>query len=109
MVARVALTEAESKQEGINPSPIQPSHLPIEPLLEDPNRGAPGWLSRLSVQLLVSAQVMISRFMSSSPVSGSVLIAQGLEPASDSMFPSLSAPPPLMLCLCLSLKNKIEH
>ena len=35
--------------------------------------GAPGWLSGLSVRLLVSAQVMISRFVSSSPLSGSVL------------------------------------
>ena len=29
--------------------------------------GAPGWLSRLSVRLLVPAQVVISQFMSSSP------------------------------------------
>ena len=35
--------------------------------------GAPGWLSQLRLWLLVSAQVMISRFMGSSPVSGSVL------------------------------------
>ena len=38
--------------------------------------GAPGWLSRLSVR---PAQVMISRFVSSSPVSGSVLTTQSLE------------------------------
>ena len=68
-------------------------------------RGAPGWLSRLSP---TSAQVMISRFMSSSPVLGSVLTAQSLEPALDSVSPSSSAPPPLALsvCVCLSLKNK---
>ena len=57
-----------------------------------------------------SAQVMISRFVSSSPASGSVLTAQSLEPASDSVSPSLSAPPLLMLSLArslsLSLKNK---
>ena len=35
--------------------------------------GAPGWFSRLIVWLLVSAQVMISWFVSSSPESGSVL------------------------------------
>ena len=40
--------------------------------------GAPGWLSWLGVQLLVLAQVMISQFVSSSPASGSVLMAQSL-------------------------------
>ena len=58
-----------------------------------------------------SAQVVISRSLSSSPTSGYVLTAQNLEPASDSVSPSLSAPPFLTLCLsvslslCLSLKN----
>ena len=51
-----------------------------------------------------SAQVVISWFMGSSPASGSVLAAQSLEPASDSVSPSLSAPPSLILSL--SLKNK---
>ena len=37
-------------------------------------------------------------------MSGSVLRAQSLEPASDSMSPSLSAPP--LITLSLSLKNK---
>ena len=46
-----------------------------------------------------SAQGMISRSVSSSPAPGSVLTAQSLEPASDSVSPSLSAPPPLVLCL----------
>ena len=50
--------------------------------------GAPGWLSRLSVRLQL--QVMISQFVGSSPASGSVLTAQGLEAASDSVSPSLS-------------------
>ena len=46
---------------------------------------------------LTLAQVMILLFMSSSSVSGSVLTAQSLEPASDSVSPSLSsALPPLM-------------
>ena len=66
--------------------------------------GAPGGLSRLSVRL----QVMISQSVSSSPVSGSGLTAWSLEPASNSVFPSLSAPPLLMLCHSLSLKNKIS-
>ena len=51
-----------------------------------------------------SVQVMISRFVGSSPASGSVLTAWCLEPASDSVSPSLSAPPPFMLCLSLSQK-----
>ena len=61
-----------------------------------------------SVKRLTSAQVMISGFMGSSPASGSVLTAQSLEPASDSVFFSLSLSAPLSLALCvsLSLKNK---
>ena len=55
---------------------------------------------------LTLVQVMISGFRSSSPTSGSVLTAQSLEPASDSVSPSLSGPPPLMLCLSLSEINK---
>ena len=53
-----------------------------------------------------SDQVVISQFVSSSPTSGSVLTAQSLEPASDSVSPSLSAPPLLTLCLSLCLKNE---
>ena len=45
------------------------------------------------------AQVMISWFMSSSPMSGFVLTAQSLEPASNSVSLSFSAPPLLMLSL----------
>ena len=65
------------------------------------HRGA--WVAQL-VEQLTSAQVMISWFVSLSPVSGSVLTAQSPEPASDSVSSSLSAPPPLMLCLSLSQK-----
>ena len=43
------------------------------------------------------AQVIMSRFVSSSPTSGSVLTVQTLEPASDSVSPSVSALPPLAL------------
>ena len=42
-----------------------------------------------------SVQVMTSQLMGSSPASGSVLTAYSLEPASDSVSPSLSAPSPL--------------
>ena len=55
-----------------------------------------------SVKCPTSAQFMISQFMSLSPTSGSVLTAQSLEPASDSVSPCLSNPAPLTLCVCLS-------
>ena len=72
-------------------------HTVANGLRNDNRFGEPGWLSQLSVQLLMSAQVVISRSMSSSPMSGPVLIARSLEPASDSVSPSLSVPPSLML------------
>ena len=56
-----------------------------------------------SVKCPISAQVMISQFVGSSPASGSVLTARSLEPASDSVSPSLSAPLPLAVSLSLSL------
>ena len=57
-----------------------------------------------------SAQVMISQSVSSSPASGSVLPAQRLEPALDSVSPSLSAPPPLVLCLSkINLKKYLKN
>ena len=59
-----------------------------------------------SVKHLTSAQVMISRFVSSSPLRGSVLTAWSLDPAWNSVSPSLSAPPLLILCLYLSKINK---
>ena len=64
------------------------------------------WVAQL-VKHLTSAQAMISRFVSSSPASGSVLTAQSLEPALVLCVSlSLSALPPLMLCLSLSKINK---
>ena len=61
-----------------------------------------------SVKHPTLALVMILRYVSSSPASGSVLTAQTLEPALDSVSPSLSAPPQFTPCLSLSLslKNK---
>ena len=56
-----------------------------------------------SVKRPTSAQVMISRFVGLSPVLGSMLTAQSLEPASDSVFHSLPLPHALSLSLCLSL------
>ena len=55
-----------------------------------------------SVKRLPLAQVMISQFVSSSPVSDSVLTDQSLEPALDSVSPSLC--PSLAHALSLSLK-----
>ena len=67
--------------------------------LKGNTRGA--WVAQ-SVKRPTSAQVMISRSVSSSPASGSELTAQSLEPVSNSVSPSLSAPSLLMLCLSLS-------
>ena len=58
-----------------------------------------------SVKRLTSPQVVISRSVGSSPMSGSVLTAQSVEPVSDSVSSPLSAPPPLMLCFFLSKIN----
>ena len=65
------------------------------------------WVAQ-SVKRQTSAQVMISQFVDLSPVLGSVLIAQSPEPASDSVCPSLSAPPLLILCLRLSKINNVK-
>ena len=62
------------------------------------------WVAQ-SVEPLTSAQVKISWFVDWSPVSGSVMTAQSLEPASDSVSPSLSAPSTAHV-LSLSLKNE---
>ena len=56
------------------------------------------WVAQ-SVELPTSPRVTISRSVSSSPALGSGLMAQSLEPASDSVSPSLSAPPLLVLSL----------
>ena len=52
-----------------------------------------------SVERPTSAQVMISQFVGSSPVSGSVLTAHSLEPALDSVSPSLCPSPMHTPCL----------
>ena len=66
------------------------------------------WVAQ-SVKCPTSALVMISLFVGSSPVSGSVLIAESLELALDSVSPSLSVPPLLALSLSLSLSLKNKH
>ena len=62
------------------------------------------WVAQ-SVKHPTLAQVMISQSMSLSPASSSVLTAERLEPAPDSVSPSLSAPPRLVLCFSLSLSK----
>ena len=64
------------------------------------------WVAQLvkrptSAQVMISGHDLRSWFVSSSPVSDSVLTVQSLEPASDSVSPHLSAPPLLMLCLSI--------
>ena len=57
-----------------------------------------------SVKRPTLAQVMVMQSEGSSPALGSVLMARSLEPALDSVSPSLSVPP--LLVLSLSLKRK---
>ena len=62
--------------------------------------GSVGWASDFGlVPHDLTVWLMTSQFVGSSPASGYTLSAQSLEPASDSGSPSLSAPPPLTLCL----------
>ena len=56
-----------------------------------------------SVKLLTSAQVMISRLVSSSPSLGSMLTARSQEPALDSVSLSLPLPHLCLVSLFLSL------
>ena len=59
------------------------------------------WVAQ-SVKRPTSAQGLISRAVSSSPASGSVLTAQNPEPASDSVSPSFSVPLPVTRSVSLS-------
>ena len=72
---------------------------------EDLKRQNRGTQMAESVKFPTSAQGMILWSVSSSPESSSVPTAQSLEPAWDSVSPSISAPPLLTLCQSLS-KNK---
>ena len=65
-------------------SPLSlPPHLKNKIIKNDNIMGI--WVAQ-SVKCPTSAQVMISQFTSSGPTSGSVLIAQSLEPATDSAY-----------------------
>ena len=72
------------------------------------DRGA--WVAQ-SVRCPTSAQVMISWFWSSSPAPGSVLAAQSLEPAWDSVSPCLSLPlpDPCSFSVSVSLSKTNQH
>ena len=61
-----------------------------------------------SVKRPTLAQVLISRFMGSSTMSGSVLTAQSLEPASDSVSLSLSPSPARALSLPVSQRYTLN-
>ena len=61
-----------------------------------------------SVKHLTLAEVTISWFVGSSPTLGSVLAAESLEPASDSLSPSLSLPFPHPCSVSLSLSHKMN-
>ena len=82
-------------------------HDPSLPLVKTIATRGPG-VAQL-VKRLTSAQVMISRFMGSSPASGSVLTAQSLEPASDSVSPSLSLSLHHLHSLSLSKINNLKN
>ena len=66
------------------------------------------WGARVAqlVEHPTAAQVMIPRSVSSSPASGSVLTARGLEPACDSVSLFLSLPLPCSCSLCVFLSQK---
>ena len=89
------------RNQGPQTGGFQRTHIQFSSVQSSSRRGA--WVAQ-SVKRPTSAPVMISRSVSSSPALGSVLTVQSLEPVSDSVSPSLSAPPPFMLCLSLSQK-----
>ena len=65
------------------------------------------WVAQ-SVKHLTLAQVMILQFVASSPTVVSVWTAQSLEPASDSVYPTLSASPLLTFHVCPSLSPSLS-
>ena len=66
------------------------------------------WVAQ-SVEHLTLAQFMISWSMSLSPMSGSMLTVQSLEPALSSVSSSLSASALLVLCLSVSVSLSLKE
>ena len=98
MPGTVFLTSTAEWQCPLSPGSTTPASIATTSVPADlkEQRGAPGWLSRLSVQLLMSAQVTISR-------------VREIEPTWDLSLP-LSAPPLLSLSLfpLLCLYHKVN-
>ena len=69
------------------------------------SRGA--WVAQF-IEHPTSAEVVILGFVSSSPALSSLLTPQSLEPASEPVTPSLSAPHARSLALSLSVSQKIN-
>ena len=99
----------EPASDSVSPSLCVPPMLAVclSVCLSKINKDWGAWVAQ-SVKRPTSAQVVIPRFASPSPAPGSVLTAQSLEPASDSVSPSLSAPPLLILCLSVSLSLSLS-
>ena len=79
----------------------------VQSLKNTTQKGARGWLSRLSIQLLILVQVMILGFLHLSPTWGCVLTAHSLLAILDLPL-SLAFPCSLSLALSLrinTLKN----
>ena len=74
----------------------------------DQLEGGCGWGAWVAPSVPTLAQVTILPFASLSPMLGSVLTAQSLEPALDSVSPSLPAPLLLVLSLSLSLSFSLS-
>ena len=70
--------------------------------------GAPRWLSRLGVRVLISAQVTSLWLVGSKPVSGSVLTTWSLLEILALSSLSLSLSAPLLLVLSLSQNREIH-
>ena len=87
----------ENITQSYNQVSFSVSKLAISKLSKLEETGAPGWLSRLSIQLSVLAQVMISRFHEFEPHIR--FCADSADLASDPLSPPLSAPPGLALAL----------
>ena len=85
---------------GLLPSGNCPSYVRL-----NSNHSQGSWVAQ-SVKRPTLAQVMISQSISSSPASGSVLTAQSLEPASDSVSPSLCPSSTHALSLSASQKER---